>query len=109
MEHVHIINTISVPAHMEAVAEKVREEYAVYFAKQEGFVASTFYKSMEREEDGSVRYINTVIWESLEHFKAVVNKGFENSDGENQDGMRVLGRGFPAPIQVSPGRFVKIA
>ena len=105
MKHVSVINTISVPEGMEAEAELVRSEYVNYFSKQEGFISSTFYKSLERELDNCIKYVNIVVWASQVHYEQVVNKGFENEDGENNDGMQVLGKGFPSPIVVSPGRY----
>lgn len=108
MEEITVINTIVVPAGMEKVAEEAREEYLRYFEKQEGFVSLSFYKSIERESDDSLRYVNIVVWKSYEHFKNVVNDGFKNTEGENSDGMRVLGRGFPEPIVISPARYTKI-
>lgn len=105
MEQVSIINTILVPEGMEGEAELVRSEYVNYFSEQEGFVSSTFYKSFEREPDNTIKYVNIVVWQSQSHYEQVVNKGFQNEDGENNDGMRVLGKGFPSPIVVSPGRF----
>lgn len=109
MSQVSAINVISVPAGMESVAENVRSEYVDYFSKQEGFVGSSFYKSLNREADGSIQYINIVVWASYEHFEAVVNQGFNNDQGENRDGMRVLGKGFPEPITVSPGQYVIVS
>lgn len=108
-KNISVINTITVPEGMEAIAENVREEYVNYFQQQDGFVSSTFYRSISRENDDSIRYVNIVVWESEAHFNAVVNKGFENELGENKDGYRVLGRGFPEPIVVSPGRYEVIA
>lgn len=105
MSEISIINTITVPLGMESKAEAVREEYVAYFQQQDGFVRSTFYKSLNREADGSLKYINTVVWKSYSHYEQVVNLGFSNADGENKEGMRVLGRGFPEPIQVSPGQY----
>jgi len=105
MEQVSVINTITVPKGMEAIAEEIRDEYVSYFSKQEGFVSSTFYKSINREEDGEIRYINTVVWASYKHFEKVVNTGFNNEMGVNKDNMKVLGKGFPEPIKVSPGQF----
>ena len=49
--------------------------------------------------------MNIVVWASYRHFEQVVNKGFQNEGGENSDGMRVLGKGFPEPIIVSPGQY----
>lgn len=109
MQQLSVINTISVPAGMEQQAEQVRQEYVNYFSKQAGFVSSTFYKSITPQDDGATQYVNIVVWASYEHFTAVVNKGFANADGENNDGMKVLGRGFPAPIVVSPGQYHVIA
>lgn len=108
MEEVSIINNILVPPGMEKVAELVRNEYVAYFKEQEGFVASTFYRSIDTEQDGSIKYVNTVIWKSFQHYQNVVNQGFSNPEGENNDGYKVLGKGFPAPIKVSPGRYVVI-
>lgn len=105
MSHVSVINNISVPEGMEEEAEKVRSVYVNYFKAQLGFVESKFYKSLNRNEDGSLNYINIVVWDSRESFEKVVNKGFGSEYGENQDGMRVLGKGFPEPIKVSPGQF----
>jgi Antibiotic biosynthesis monooxygenase. len=108
MEQVSVINTIIVPKGMEVTAENIRDEYVSYFSKQEGFVSSVFYKSICREPDGSLKYINTVVWKSYAHFEKVVNSGFKSEHGENDDGMRVLGRGFPEPITVSPGQYVVV-
>ena len=108
MQEISVINTITVPAGMEDTAEQVRDEYVRYFEGQAGFVRSTFYKSIEKEADGSTRYVNIVVWESYEHFQSVVNRGFNNAEGENRDGYRVLGKGFPEPIAISPGRFVTL-
>ena len=93
---------------MEETAENIRKDYVEYFQNQEGYVSSTFYKSINREEDDSIKYVNIVVWKSRYHFEQVVNKGFENEDGENEDGMLVLGKGFPEPIRVSPGQFTTI-
>ncbi|WP_444930917.1 antibiotic biosynthesis monooxygenase family protein [Microbulbifer sp. SSSA002] len=108
MDQVHVVNTITVPSGMEETAERIRNEYVSYFSKQDGFVSSTFFKSINREEDGSIKYINTVVWESYGHFEKVVNLGFNNSEGLNADGFKVLGKGFPKPIKVSPGQYTVI-
>lgn len=108
MSQISVINTILVPAGMEAEAEYIRDEYVKYFQQKAGFVSSTFYRSIKREEDGAIKYINTVVWESYADFENVVNAGFNNQDGENAEGMRVLGRGFPEPIVVSPGQYITI-
>lgn len=94
---------------MEESAEAIRNTYIEYFKKQDGFISSTFYKSIHEEQDGAIKYVNMIVWESRGHFEAVVNSGFENEQGENDDGMRVLGKGFPEPIEVSPGQFVVIS
>ncbi|GAB3038834.1 antibiotic biosynthesis monooxygenase family protein [Bowmanella dokdonensis] len=109
MEQVSVINTIVVPAGMEAEAERVRSVYVDYFSRQTGFVSSTFYKALNRDDDGALRYVNIVVWASQAHFEQVVNQGFDNAEGENLDGLRVLGKGFPAPIQVWPGQYQVIA
>ncbi|UTA46420.1 hypothetical protein L1F30_09560 [Simiduia sp. 21SJ11W-1] len=79
-----------------------------YFKRQEGFVCSTFYRSIDSEPDGAIKYVNTVVWQSYEHYQQVVNSGFSNPEGVNSDGFKVLGKGFPEPIKVSPGRYVVI-
>ncbi|MET1256455.1 antibiotic biosynthesis monooxygenase family protein [Aliikangiella maris] len=109
MQTISVINTIIVPRGMESIAEKVREEYVLYFSQQAGFVSSTFYQAINREDDGAIKYINTVVWESYEHYQEVVNIGFTNQDGRNLDGKKVLGKGFPEPIKVSPGQYVVLA
>jgi heme-degrading monooxygenase HmoA len=105
MSEISVINTITVPADMEAEAESVRADYVAYFSQQQGFVSSTFYRSLNPEHDGSIKYINIVVWSSYADFERVVNKGFQNAEGVNQDGRRVLGKGFPEPISVSPGSY----
>lgn len=105
MKQISVINTILVPDGMEAEAESVREVYVEYFKNQDGFISSTFYKSLSREAEGSRQYVNIIVWASYAHFERVVNKGFKSELGENGDGMRVLGKGFPEPIRVSPGQY----
>lgn len=109
MQQISVINTILVPESREVEAESIRAEYVAYFKKQEGFVSSTFYKSLSRESDGSIKYVNIVVWASHSHFEQVVNEGFHNEYGENSHGMRVLGKGFPDPIVVFPGQYQVIA
>lgn len=109
MPEVNVINFIEVPQGMESKAEEVREVYVDYFRRQPGFVSSTFYRSLNRGENGCIKYVNIVVWDSQASFERVVNLGFANSDGENADGMRVLGKGFPEPIKVSPGQYVEVA
>ena len=104
MEEISVINYIVVPQGMEEIAESVRDQYTHYFKEKDGFVSSTFYKSLDREPDGSIKYVNTVVWKSILHYEAVVNEGFNNDDGQNKDGYKGLGKGFPAPIQVSLGK-----
>ncbi|MDC2889013.1 antibiotic biosynthesis monooxygenase family protein [Psychrosphaera algicola] len=108
MEQISVINTILVPKGMEETAEKVRNEYIDYFRQQAGFVSSTFYKSINRQNDDSVNYVNTVVWSSKAHFDAVVNLCFKNAEGKNKDGKRVLGKGFPEPIKVNPDQYIVI-
>ena len=106
---ISVINVIDVPEGMEAEAERIREVYVDYFKKKPGFVSSTFYRSIEKVEGQALKYINIVVWDSYASFEAVVNSGFGNDDGLNDDAMKVLGRGFPEPIQVNPGRYEIIA
>ncbi|MGH1346079.1 MAG: antibiotic biosynthesis monooxygenase family protein [Nannocystales bacterium] len=103
MPQIHVINAIEVPAEMDEVARQVRDTYVRYFSEQPGFVGSTFYKALD--SGSSYSYINVVVWESQEAFDAVVNAGFNNDEGENDDGLKVLGKGFPPPIVVHPGRY----
>ncbi|NRB40464.1 MAG: antibiotic biosynthesis monooxygenase [Pseudomonadales bacterium] len=103
MKEISVINFIEVPKGMEDEAIQVRNIYVDYFRKQEGFVSSTFFRSLTKDEWH--KYVNIVVWKSQEHFKHVVNLGFDNSDGENNEGMKVLGKGFPSPIRVSPSQY----
>lgn len=105
MKEISVINIIDVPEGMEAEAERVREAYVRYFRQQAGFLDSTFYRETDAAEMNRTRYINIVVWDSYESYAAVVNAGFDNIDGMNNDGMKVLGKGFPEPIRVSPGRY----
>ena len=104
-QQISVINTITVPKGLELTAEKVRNDYIEYFKQQAGFVSSTFYRSINNEADGSVKYVNIVVWASNSHFEQVVNLGFSHAEGENKDGKKVLGKGFPKPITVSPGQY----
>ena len=88
---------------MKDEAIKIRDIYVDYFRKQPGFVSSTFYESLN--EDNKFNYINIVVWDSESSFQAVVNSGFSNEDGLNDDNMKVLGKGFPPPIEVNPGQY----
>jgi heme-degrading monooxygenase HmoA len=74
-----------------------------YFRQQSGFVSSTFFRSINEENE--FQFVNIVVWDSLESFQAVVNRGFESDEGENNDGRKVLGKGFPPPIRVHPGQY----
>ena len=74
-----------------------------YFRKQKGFVSSTFYHSVNADQ--KEKYINIVVWDCYDSYLNVVNAGFSNKEGENTDRMKVLGRGFPEPIVVSPGQY----
>lgn len=74
MEHISVINIITVPEGMEVEAESIRSRYVEYFKKQNGFISSTFYKSISREEEGLIKYVNIIIWESKSHFDRVVIK-----------------------------------
>ena len=103
MKEISVINNILVPAGMENIAESIRDEYVAYFKRQQGFVSSTFYRALDQQDDGATKYINIVVWASYDDYQKVVNDGFSNAEGLNRDGLKVLGRGFPDPIQVSPG------
>lgn len=109
MAEVSVINLIEVPSGMESEAEEIRNVYVSYFKRQPGFVSSTFYHGLSSSDGGVTKYVNIVVWDSYESFEKVVNSGFINSDGENEDGMRVLGRGFPEPIVISPGQYSVLA
>ncbi len=103
MNQISIINSIEVPEGQEEEAIKIRDIYINYFKSKEGFISSTFYRSINN--DNKFNYVNIVVWESYEAFRSVVNSGFENKEGLNSDHMKVLGKGFPHPIKVSPGQF----
>jgi heme-degrading monooxygenase HmoA len=103
MKQVSVINFIEVPEGMEEIAIEVREAYVDYFRKQSGFVSSTFYRSIKKDQ--KEKYVNIVVWNSIDSFNKVVNLGFSNDQGENSDGMKVLGKGFPEPISVSPCQY----
>ncbi|MFK8036910.1 MAG: antibiotic biosynthesis monooxygenase [Crocinitomicaceae bacterium] len=100
------INCIEVPEGSEEMALNVRDVYVNYFKQKQGFVSSTFYKS--RNSENKFNYINMVVWDSYESASAVINEGFNNEDGLNEDNMKVLGKGFPSPIKVSPGQYTII-
>ncbi len=103
MKQISVINSIEVPEGFEEEAIKVRDVYIEYFKSQPGFVSSTFYRTINKEN--RFNFVNIVVWDSYESFQSVVNKGFENEEGLNKDNMKVLGKGFPNPIKVSPGQF----
>ncbi len=103
MEQISIINSIEVPTGMERQAIKIRDEYVEYFRQQAGFVSSTFYRSIN--EKNKFNFINIVVWESYDAYNAVINAATLDNSGENNDGMKVLGNGFPEPITVSPGQY----
>jgi len=103
MKEISIINIIEVPEGMHDQAIEVREIYVEYFRKQKGYVSSTFYHSINEEQ--KEKYINIVVWDSYESYTNVVNLGFSNKEGKNSEGMKVLGRGFPEPIMVSPSQY----
>lgn len=106
MSQISVINFIQVPENMDEEAVNIRTVYVDYFRKQKGFVSSTFYKSIT--SDKYTNYVNIVVWESYESFQKVVNAGFDHIDGMNNDGFKVLGKGFPEPILVTPGQFTII-
>jgi heme-degrading monooxygenase HmoA len=103
MKQISVINSIEVPEGHEEMAIKVRDIYIDYFKTKPGFVSSTFYRTINSEN--KFNFVNIVVWDSYESFQAVVNSGVENTEGLNEDNMKVLGKGFPPPIKVSPGQF----
>jgi len=103
MKQISVINSIEVPEGFEDEAIKIRDVYIEYFKTKSGFVSSTFYRSINSEN--KFNFVNIVVWDSYDSFQAVVNSGFVNEDGLNDDAMKVLGKGFPHPIKVSPGQF----
>lgn len=103
MKQISVINSIEVPTGFEEEAVKVRDIYIEYFKTKPGFVSSTFYRTINNEN--KFNFVNIVVWDSYESFQAVVNSGFENQEGLNEDNMKVLGKGFPPPIKVFPGQF----
>lgn len=103
MKEISVINSIQVPKGYEELALKVRDKYVAYFKTKPGFVSSTFYQSINPEN--TLNFVNIVVWDSEESWKAIVNSGFKHEDGLNDDDMNVLGKGFPEPIKVNPGQF----
>lgn len=101
MANVSAINCIEVPHGYEDLAISIRNEYVEYFSTKDGFVSSTFYRASTQSD--AINYINVIVWSSQEAYNTVVNEGFNNIDGLNNDGKKVLGKGFPAPIVVHPG------
>lgn len=106
MKTISVINSLEVPEGWEETAINIRNEYVRYFQDKSGFVGSTFYRSINPEN--KFNFVNIVVWDSKESFDKVVNEGFNNNDGLNTDQMKVLGKGFPEPIKVSPGQFETI-
>jgi len=106
MKEISVINSIQVPEGHEETAIHIRDIYIEYFKTKKGLVSSTFYKSIN--VDNTFNFVNIVVWDSYESFKAVVNDGFNNIEGLNDDHMKVLGKGFPSPIIVNPGQFETI-
>ena len=107
MPPISAINCIEVPKGSEQTAIAVRQAYVDYFRKQPGFISSTFYRASVTKN--LINFINIVVWESQAAYDDVVNDGFNNTDGLNKDGLKVLGKGFPEPIIVHPGVFEIIA
>lgn len=103
MKQISVRNSIEVPEGMEARTIEVRDVYVAYFKTKPGFVSSTFYRTINSEN--KFNFVNSVVWESHAAFQAVVNEGFENEEGLNEDNMKELGKGFPHLIKVSPGQF----
>lgn len=103
MKQVSVINSIEVPEGFEEAAIKTRDVYIEYFKTQPGFVSSTFYRSIT--DENKFNFVNIVVWSSYESFQNVVNSGFKNKEGLNSANVKVLGKGFPHPIKVSPGQF----
>ena len=103
MKQTSVINSIEVPEGYENEALKIRDAYIEYFKSKQGFVSSTFYRAINA--NNKFNYVNIVVWDSYESFESVVNSGFENTEGLNEDNRKVLGKGFPPPIKVSPGQF----
>ncbi len=106
MKEISVINSIQVPEGHEEMAIKIRDAYIEYFKTKPGFVSSTFYQSIN--PDNTFNFVNIVVWDSYASVEAVVNSGFDNIEGLNDDDMKVLGKGFPPPIVVNPGQFKTI-
>jgi len=79
MKQISVINFIEVPEGMEETALEVRNTYVDYFRKQSGFVSSTFYRSVN--ENKKQKYVNIVVWDSIDSFNKVVNSGYSNDQG----------------------------
>lgn len=107
MNQVSVINSIEVPDGLEEEALAVRDSYVAYFRQQPGFVSSTFHRSINNEN--KYNFINIVVWDSYDAYQAAVNSAVLNREGKNDDGMKVLGTGFPEPVSVCPGQYEVIA
>lgn len=103
MKQIHVINVIEVPNGMEQTAIDVREEYVDYFKTKHGFIGSTFYRSINT--NGKFNFINIVIWDCHDSYMAVVNSAATDKGRINDDGMKVLGNGFPHPIVIHPDQY----
>ncbi len=98
MVSVSAVNCIEVPVGYEDIAISVRNEYVEYFRTKARIVSSTFYRASTQND--AINFINIVVWSSQESYNDVVNEGSKNIEGLNDDGRKVLGKGFPDPIVV---------
>jgi len=103
MKQISVINSIGVPDGYGEPAINVRDASIQYFKTTLGFVSSTFYHIINCSN--KFNFVNIVVWDSYEPFQSVVNNGFDDEDGLNTDNMKILVKGFPHPIKVSPGQF----
>lgn len=54
-------------------------EDAINFKKQPGFISAQLHKGLDK----SSVFINYAVWESLEHYKEVINKRFCSSETQS--------------------------
>lgn len=75
-------------------------EDAINFKKQPGFISAQLHKGLGK----SSVFINYAVWESLEHYKAVINKRLFSSESQSP-----LLKYDDDSLVISPHLFKKVA
>ena len=75
-------------------------EDAINFKKQSGFISAQLHKGVGK----SSVFINYAVWESLEHYKAVINKRLFSSESQSP-----LLKYDDDSLVISPHLFKKVA